>query len=151
MVKFVALMAAASSHGGGAACSTCHNGTKEKGKPANHISTTNACEKCHSTKGWKSAIRVDHTAVSGTCSSCHNGTIALGKPSAHIPTTANCNLCHVTNTWTGMAFNHSGVTATCSICHHTINACIKCHSTTTWSPATDVDHPKSRKSCKACH
>ena len=106
----------------GAACSTCHNGTYAQGKPTGHLTTSAACDSCHTTAitqpiSWLGAVGVVHTTgttpmtaggvtVAGAqfhCASCHNGTIAKGISAGHIPVgSMSCdgtggNGCHSTN------------------------------------------------------
>jgi len=79
-------------------CATCHNGTTAKGKPANHIPTTQSCDACHKTTSWDANF--SHTGVvPGTCATCHNGVYAKGKPKDHPVTTQSCDACHTTKTF----------------------------------------------------
>jgi len=90
-------------------CTTCHNGTMSKGKPAGHIATTAPCDSCHKTSAWTSA-KFSHVSVAaGSCASCHNGASAKGKPSGHIPTGAACDSCHKTSAWTRRALATRGL------------------------------------------
>jgi hypothetical protein len=151
-------------------CVSCHNGTTATGKPANHITTDNVCENCHTTTNWTSAV-VDHADVSGTCSSCHNGTTATGKPANHIITTAECSDCHSTLAWTPASFDHSQASGPCASCHNgtiatgmpathfvTTRNCDDCHVTTAWTPvhythvSPDFPGPHNASvTCARCH
>jgi hypothetical protein len=83
-------------------CATCHNGTTARGKTANHLPTTQACELCHRSTATFSGAQFSHTGVvPGTCLTCHNGSIAQGKPNDHPRTTLSCDAsgCHTTRTF----------------------------------------------------
>jgi hypothetical protein len=151
---------------------SCHNNTGAVGKPANHISTTNVCEDCHTVVAFTPVARVDHTQVIGACSGCHNGTTATGKTATHLATTADCGLCHTTTAFVPSHFDHSSVTAgTCSGCHNGTTStgkpgnhfvtpleCDNCHSRTAWSPIMfqhqSASYPGDHRvslSCTDCH
>ncbi|MBT9444825.1 MAG: hypothetical protein IV086_03895 [Hyphomonadaceae bacterium] len=152
------------------ACSTCHNGTKATGKPANHIPTSNVCDDCHVVTSWANA-RFDHNGVTATCSTCHNGAQATGKPANHISTSAQCDSCHSTLAWTPARFDHANVSGSCSTCHNGTQAtgkptnhfstslqCDECHATSTWTPLTfrhsSADYPGDHRgnlTCRSCH
>jgi hypothetical protein len=113
-------------------CSTCHNGTSARGKPATHVLTTASCDSCHRTTAWIPAT-FSHTAVApGSCATCHNGTTARGKSGTHFVTTKSCDACHRTTAWLPVTtYSHtspfykahsSGVT--CRGCHSTNNEVI---------------------------
>jgi predicted CxxxxCH...CXXCH cytochrome family protein len=159
------------------ACYTCHSGTVAistgyvTGKPGTHIATTNKCENCHTSSGWKPAFAVDHTqipeAVAGTCNTCHNGVQATGMPKGHVTTTAECGTCHKTLAWLPATFNHTGVTSGCAGCHDGVGAtgkssthfittreCNYCHSTTAWTPLTfkhaSANYPGDHRTALTC-
>ena len=148
----------------GAACVSCHSAASGSGKPTSHITTTNNCQRCHTTLAWLPVSTVDHTQVSGTCASCHNGSAAAGKPAAHVATLAACDRCHTTNAWMPARFDHAGVVPhTCTTCHNAVQAigmprthipttrqCDSCHGTLAWSPAL-VDHSAFTGACAGCH
>jgi hypothetical protein len=148
----------------GTACLSCHNAASGTGKPAGHITSSNACQSCHTTLAWLPTTRVDHSQVLGACASCHNGTIARGKPSSHLPTTGACESCHTTNAWTPARFDHGAVAPhTCITCHDAVRAiglprahipttqsCDSCHGTLAWSPVK-VDHAHLTTTCASCH
>ena len=160
------LGAAAFSHASvsGTACVSCHTTANGSGKPASHITTSNACQNCHTTLAWLPVTSVDHTQVLGSCASCHNGTIAKGKSSSHLPTSAACANCHTTNAWTPARFDHAAVAPhTCTSCHNSVRAigkprthipttlqCDSCHGTLAWTPVK-VDHTALTASCASCH
>lgn len=82
-------------------CGTCHNGVSARGKTGTHITTTGACDTCHTTAlatySWLGATYV-HSPSPPTqaCATCHNGSTALGKPAWHMVTTGACDSCHPT-------------------------------------------------------
>jgi hypothetical protein len=81
-------------------CASCHNGTTAKGKPTNHLPTTQSCDACHrSTTNWGSVSFTHTGVVPGTCATCHNGVYAKGKPRDHPVTTQSCDACHTTRTF----------------------------------------------------
>lgn len=163
-------------------CQTCHQGSIFKGtpmlcsgchvragridasaKPVNHILSTKACDSCHNTYDWKSAIRIDHAEVLGRCVKCHNGSVALGKNRNHVTSNDLCEDCHNTLAWSNAHYDHSGITARCSSCHNRIIAtgksnnhvttqeeCDLCHSTRAWTPA-GFDHSNVTEPCSNCH
>jgi hypothetical protein len=120
-------------------CASCHGGQTFKGsvpnppvaKPSNHITTTAACEACHSntSTGGFATWTMSHAGITTDCVSCHTGaivgtTVVMGKPSFHIATTAACETCHPANkTSTGnfaapnWTMNHAGITTGCASCH----------------------------------
>jgi hypothetical protein len=105
-------------------CETCHNGIVASGKSAQHISTTNICEACHSPgpTPWAPAANVDHAQVLGTCASCHDNVTATGKSPNHITTTDVCEACHQSapTPWTPVAaidVDHTQVLGRCDSCH----------------------------------
>jgi hypothetical protein len=135
------------------------------GKDPQHISSTNACDACHSTTAWSPAVQVDHAEVLGSCASCHDGTHATGKPADHLPTTLDCDACHVATAWLPARFDHTGVQAgSCASCHDgtratgkpadhiaTTASCDACHSTIAWLPA-QFDHANvAPGTCNQCH
>ena len=146
-------------------CSLCHAGTGSRAltaKPANHVPSSNRCEDCHTAASW-SAVRFDHSSVTGSCVACHNGSRATGKPANHVPASNACQDCHSTVAWSPARFDHSGVTGGCATCHNgsratgkpathlpTSNSCEDCHSTTAWSPAR-FDHTGVTAACATCH
>jgi hypothetical protein len=142
------------------------------GKPANHISTDDVCEDCHTVTAFAPAAQVDHTHVLGTCSSCHDGTTAPGKYVGHLQTTAECDVCHTTTAWLPSSFDHSTVNpGTCSGCHNGTTAtgkssghfvtqreCDYCHSRDFWTPlvfdhlsATYPGDHRVALRCRDCH
>jgi hypothetical protein len=158
-------------------CSGCHNGTTATGKTPTHLATSNTCESCHNAVAWRPATTVDHTQVTGTCVSCHSGGVTIstgtvtGKPATHIASSNNCASCHGTASWKpATSVDHAQVTGTCVTCHSGVlsistgivtgkpathiassNSCASCHGTTTWKPATRVDHTQVTGTCVSCH
>lgn len=159
-----------------ARCADCHDGRYEivdppfnpvPGKSANHMPTSNACETCHTTFGFKLARQVDHQEVFGVCSSCHDGVTAIGKSDFHIPTTAECSDCHTTDSFFTLGpngkFDHTGIVSGCAACHNgttaigktpthivTTSDCSNCHTTAAFKPAY-VDHTNITSNCASCH
>lgn len=145
-------------------CLNCHDGRFSDAnvnpgiilpKSGNHISTTNMCQACHTTFGFKLIRYVDHKEVFGNCSSCHDGVVAIGKSQFHVKTTAECSDCHNTTSFLELDVNgnydHTGITSGCVNCHNgktaiginhnpdtfdkSNNDCVFCHSTTTFTGA----------------
>jgi len=146
-------------------CESCHDGVIARGKGPTHVTTTEACEVCHTTTSW--LVSFDHTTVAGqACVSCHDGVQATGKNATHINTTDLCEACHVSTAWTPVApasVDHNEVLGTCSSCHdnvlatgkgpshiQTIDECDICHQVTAWIPAS-VDHTPIVNNCTSCH
>jgi len=146
-------------------CESCHDGVIARGKGPNHVTTTEACDVCHSATSW--LVSFDHTTVAGqACVSCHDGVQATGKNATHINTTDLCEACHVSTAWTPVApasVDHNEVLGTCSSCHDnviasgkgpthvvTIAECDICHGVSAWIPAT-VDHGPIVDNCTSCH
>jgi hypothetical protein len=152
-------------------CFSCHNGTTATGKTPTHITSSTACDDCHTTNAWSPAV-FDHVDVApGTCTTCHNGSTATGKTPTHIQTSAQCDDCHSTIAWFPASFDHSLVTGTCSSCHngntatgkpsgHFITSlqCDECHTSNNWLPlvfrhtsgAYPGDH-RVNPLCTDCH
>ena len=157
-------------------CASCHTagsawarGNLLKG--AQHVSTTQACDSCHSTRSFAGA-RFSHGGVApGGCQSCHNGSSAPGKPAGHLSTRNSCDSCHSTQAWTPAAsFDHTGVApGTCISCHGPggqgtqrpgthipvagSQSCDSCHrSFTTWRPSS-FNHSQVvvTAQCAGCH
>jgi Cytochrome c7 and related cytochrome c len=149
-----------------ATCYSCHDGGHSPAlarSPA-HMASTTDCAACHNftNPGFKPAVVVDHTQVTGTCVSCHDGAHStskgpvVGKSQTHIKTTAACDSCHNTtnkNFKPAVAVDHTQVIGTCYSCHdggHTIstgpvmakgpthinatNNCVNCHNTVKFQP-----------------
>ena len=147
-------------------CASCHGGQAFQGatmvtKPVSHISTSAACETCHSNTTTFTAWTMNHTGITTSCASCHTGatvgtTVVKGKPvGTHITTNVACEVCHTSTTnpggFTSWTMNHIGITTGCANCHGgqtfqgatmvtkpgglshitTSAACETCHSTTT--------------------
>jgi hypothetical protein len=128
-----------------AACSTCHNGGRATGKPADHLPTSNACEDCHTTVAWSPA-RFDHMSITGNCGTCHNGTRATGKPSDHFVTSLDCVECHRTTLWSPSIFQH---TSPAYPEGHRVVDCRECHVANTQASAWRT--PAFRPECAGCH
>jgi hypothetical protein len=147
-------------------CGTCHaNGApwQARGKPRDHVPSSDECGDCHVTRAWTPA-RFDHAGVSGRCVSCHNGGFAEGKPANHVPSTDDCETCHRTLAWVPAGFDHSGITGGCFNCHNgttatgkppnhvpSSNACEDCHQTRSWDVAGGFDHSGITGNCFSCH
>ena len=152
-------------------CGLCHNNSRAPGKHAEHISSSNRCDDCHTDRTWTGA-RFDHGDVTDDCSSCHNKEKAAGKPATHLPTTDECNNCHVTTGWRVTRVNHSAITGLCLGCHNgsistgkstthfvTTHDCERCHSTARWIPLIlfrhdSADYPGDHRTgviCTDCH
>lgn len=158
---------------------TCHNGSAARGKPANHVPTTAACDTCHRTTAWTPATFNHASVTPGSCVTCHNGTTARGKSAGHFVTTRACDSCHRTTAWTpATAYTHQSPfyrphssSVTCASCHYTSNEvipwkfaaykpdCAGCHASRFKPDAhKKVDSPKilytviELKDCSgACH
>ncbi|MFK5913199.1 MAG: hypothetical protein QM484_02410 [Woeseiaceae bacterium] len=167
-------------------CSNCHDGrflnaSVNPGvippKSGVHVATSNVCEACHTTFGFKLVRYTDHKEVTGSCSSCHNGVDAIGKSATHVKTTSECNDCHNTNSFLTLVngkYDHTGISSGCVACHNgktaigrnhkkpkstdkANNDCIFCHTTDAFTGAfpdhsvilTDVK--AGNKRCDSCH
>jgi hypothetical protein len=135
-------------------CYQCHSTNFQGTTNPNHITGnfSHDCQTCHSTTAWqpatfdhnttKFALTGAHTAV--LCQTCHtNGNYQLVY--------TDCYQCHST-TFQG-ATNPNHVTGNFS------HACLSCHSTTAWQPAT-FDHNTTKFAltgahisiqCQTCH
>ena len=162
-------------------CATCHTGanvgttvtTIVLGKPTTHITTTLACETCHSTPptgkgpigGFATDWTMNHTGITSGCASCHlqsgDSTVGhatiKGKPSAHVTTSIACESCHsITSTSTGgfaapnWTMNHAanGNTSNCANCHMQSGDTTVGTTTVKGKPAT---HIPSTAPCESCH
>jgi hypothetical protein len=122
-------------------CTTCHNGNLARGKPNDHVKSSQDCGVCHTSRtSFDSGVKMNHTSITDGCASCHHN-----KPSNHIPTTDGCETCHTGfTTWTGGKYTHTG-TENCALCHgnpvvgvtqktasHVATAlvCSECHTST---------------------
>jgi len=139
-------------------CNTCHNGTKAKGKTANHINTSVSCDQCH-TKAISNnyttftGIVNPHTTttITGACSSCHNGIQARGKQINHINTgSSDCDVCHTVantanfTTFLGAKYDHVGVVpGSCANCHNGTGAIGKPASHLVTTAVCDTCHTQS--------
>lgn len=118
--------------GAGADCQNCHSVSPGPGgipatpKHAGHISTTETCSLCHSTRSWM----FSHTSVGGDCIRCHDsgasGITQRPRGDFHDDYVGiQCNSCHSTRAWTPAAFRHldssfppdHGRSFSCSTCH----------------------------------
>lgn len=144
-------------------CVLCHNNSRAPGKHAEHITSSNRCDDCHTDKTWRGA-RFDHADVVGPCTNCHNNRISIGKSPSHIATTTQCEDCHNTLTFNRVGrVDHAAVLGSCSSCHNGIKAtgkspqhittiaqCDSCHNTITWRGAR-FDHVDVTGPCSSCH
>ncbi|MDE2382993.1 MAG: hypothetical protein KGO53_00125 [Alphaproteobacteria bacterium] len=167
-----------------ATCYSCHDGAHAPAitrSPA-HIASTTNCANCHNTvnPGFKPAVAVDHSQVTGTCFSCHDGGHSistgpvLGKDVKHMQTTNTCESCHNTVKFTpAAAVDHTQVIGTCYSCHdgghsistgpvlakdakhlNTTNNCVNCHTTVKFQPGLQprqTDHTQTIGTCFSCH
>jgi len=153
-------------------CSSCHNGSIATGQDADHISTTQECDSCHTVGAWLPAV-VDHSGFVNNCIDCHNGTTASGKSNTHINTADLCDSCHqpFPATWAPVqptSVDHTQVIGTCISCHdgtiasgksntHITSSdnCETCHAVgpTPWQPVApaSVDHNEVTGTCVSCH
>ncbi len=157
----------------------CHNGIIAIGKegkvggPTNfHITTSEACEQCHTTQTFIPAAVVDHNEITLACTECHDGSGAKAqsyKSNLHIATTEVCDACHDTFQWMPATdVDHLEVLAleVCEACHDGVAAvgktsghiptkdqCGVCHlpKPTPWSSVLVVDHGLVIGTCEACH
>lgn len=155
-------------------CNGCHNGVIARGKTANHIPTTAACDACHSvTVTFSENAVMNHSATTLPCATCHNDTLATGKNTGHLTTTLDCGKCHTTTTFATGKVSHDGYINDCarSGCHNgtdasgkagkhnqglgTTNECQLCHKTSParWAPAFTFDHTQISPptACANCH
>ena len=152
-------------------CSSCHNGqyTLVMSKPSSHMTTSAACEVCHTTTtvpGGFSTWTMDHAAagITSGCASCHTGatlndskaTVLVGQTTKgpHITTTAPCETCHTSTitpggfaTWT---MNHTGITTGCATCH-TGATLGTGNQTVVVGQTTKGAHITTAAACETCH
>ena len=134
-------------------CSTCHNGTTATGKtrpisPAQHLRGLPHHQ-------YLDPARCSITAsVTGTCVSCHNGTTATGKTANHIASNNTAMTATPPTAGSRRPFDHSHASpatapaattappppARTATHIQTTNLCEDCHSTSSWTPVTRVDH-----------
>jgi hypothetical protein len=137
-------------------CAGCHNGRSAMGKSTRHITTSEACDDCHTTFGWQRVV-MDHSAVKAPCASCH------AQPRGHVPTTKPCDDCHMTIAWEPARFTHEGITSGCRVCHAQelpsvpdehppicASDCGICHTPLNWASAI-FDHSTICYPCSTCH
>ena len=170
-------------------CADCHDGryidpNVNPGlinpKAGNHPSTSNICQACHTTFGFKSLSFVDHQEVFDNCSICHNGVSATGKSNLHVTTTQECDVCHTTTSFLTLDLNgkydHTGIKSGCAACHNgkiavgknhlqpesipkANNDCAFCHNTTTFvggmpdhlEKLTNATATPPTELCSSCH
>jgi hypothetical protein len=144
-------------------CILCHNNSRAPGKHAEHITSSNRCDDCHTDKTWRGA-RFDHGDVLAPCESCHNNQVSIGKSPSHIASTGQCDDCHNTLTFKRVGrVDHAVVLGSCSSCHNgttatgkspqhitTFSQCDVCHNTRTWRGAR-FDHVDVTGPCSGCH
>ena len=153
-------------------CSSCHNGMVAMGKHAQHITSNDMCDDCHTTNAWTPAVFDHNAVVPGSCGSCHDGITATGKHAQHIASSNQCDACHTTIAWLPATFDHNDVTpGSCNSCHdgiiatgvdqghfQTSQSCDACHSSNFWAPDMFVhssstypgDHAGNLM-CTSCH
>jgi hypothetical protein len=153
-------------------CARCHVGGRFAGTPtdcyschqANYAATTNpnhtaanlprTCQNCHSTSAWQPASGIDHNKTrfpltgahqSVDCARCHIGGRFAGTPT-------DCYSCHQSN--------YNGTTNPNHQAAGFPTQCQNCHSTNAWTPASNIDHNKTRfpltgahrnVACSSCH
>ncbi len=144
-------------------CSTCHDGTKAKGKSATHVVTGSPCSNCHTaatTTNYTSFICAPTPVTcysphekTAACSTCHNGITAQGTagpvapPKPHISTNLECDNCHSgTTTFANGLYKHATPPGVCSTCHNGITAQGKFGPV---APATP--HVITNMACDICH
>jgi hypothetical protein len=126
------------------ACYSCHQSDYAGVSNPNHVTANfdHDCLKCHSTSAWKPssfdhsttafALTGAHQAV--TCDKCHASGFA-GTPT-------NCYSCHQTG--------FAGVKDPDHVGSNFDHDCLKCHTTTAWSPAA-FDHNLARFTLTGAH
>ena len=135
-------------------CVNCHNdiNTTLRGKSADHIASSNACQTCHTPQGFTIIPFSDHQEVFGSCSECHDGVTAIGKSPGHTPTEAECDDCHNTIAFLELGpdgkFDHSGISRVCSSCH---NGIVATGMTPTVNDIPPGSHPDTSSECGYCH
>lgn len=149
-------------------CASCHrSGTSrpvEVTMPMTHIPTTQPCDTCHRTTGWKPATYTHQGVTKGSCTTCHNGATAAGKPANHMATTSSCDACHKQTAWTPAGYDHARVTpGTCATCHGvtamgkpaghipTSAACDTCHTNFLNFAPAQMNHAGMAGQCTTCH
>jgi len=147
-------------------CEGCHNGRFTtaadtiKGKPVDHIPTSQDCSLCHTVDAFTPSTFA-HVGISGDCETCHDGTRdatgALGKTSVqsgHPETTADCGVCHSTAdapgtnapSFTVYFVDHTNLNNNC-----TTAGCHDSSSSAGTYAASSSHGPTNGNDCEICH
>jgi len=127
-------------------CTSCHNAVRAIGMPRAHIPTTQACDVCHGTLGWKPA-KVDHKGLVSGCATCHNNVAAVGIPPAHLRMSRDCSSCHSYPEWSVVRFRH--VSSAYPGNHRAALSCSSCHTSDT--EQVPYPSPAGAGTCAGCH
>jgi len=129
-------------------CVGCHKADYDSSPYPGHETFPTTCDHCHNTLAWKPASPVAHpfplTGAHATtsCFSCH-----VGNPPVYQGTPKDCVGCHQADYDSSPYPGHQNFPTTCQ----------KCHSTFSWKPATQFQHPwplqgaHAKADCYACH
>ena len=119
-------------------CATCHAGAgaRAPGKPATHIPTTAACDSCHRA-GATTWAEKPTGFITGATGHAINPQLGV--------TATNCQTCH------SGAFVGSNALAKPATHIQTSSACSTCHTTTSWTPATNPHAGVQPGTCPSCH
>jgi len=79
-------------------------------KSPTHLTTSNRCEYCHTTRREAPALR-PHGRDGRMARTATNRTTATGKSPTHLTDVDSCEDCHTTAAWSPARFDHRGVTA----------------------------------------
>jgi len=149
-------------------CDACHDNTLATGMPQGHLPSSEPCDICHTTLGFKEQIDMDHRYTNAACVFCHDGYSQTGKPLNHIKSSNDCRICHESQAWKPLRdVNHSALSdIACDACHnqeiargreqgthiHTTTDCEACHSrfSSNWR-VSRIDHDQVLGLCADCH
>jgi hypothetical protein len=136
----------------GQPCINCHRSAfAAAANPVHAGALPETCGSCHNTNAWSPATVTDHPwfALRGAhstapCAGCHTG-----NPSRYQGTPTNCVDCHRSA--------YAGATNPAHVGTFP-ETCVTCHGTTSWSPATLIEHPwfmldgkHAITPCASCH
>ncbi len=147
-------------------CSECHSGTTtgltsdcvschltDYNQAANHTAQSypTNCEQCHNSVNWNETT-FDHQNTSFPLTGAHTSTSCQScHQNGYTGTSADCLSCH--------QIDYNNTTNPNHVTENIPTACVDCHSTTAWQPAT-FDHQNTSfpltgahtsTTCQSCH
>ena len=148
-------------------CYSCHK--KDDDKQGHNGTLGKKCEDCHSEKGWKADIRINHDKTkfpllgkhqSTDCKSCHKtAQFNLAKPDCYschkkdddknghqLRLGTNCKSCHNSRSWGSWDFNHNKQTKYRLDGKHQKIKCLECHT-----KQFNTEKISATSMCVTCH